>query len=810
MLEGLHVGRISEIEPNDAFAAPARLPPLWRGSTLEVVGTVGTGQEAWGLVDPDDHHRVGLLAQQHVALSLQFVEDDVALGGANDLSLALLDAADGSTLDEVSGSTSPLVLAVEGGPSTPLLVRVRASTGHAPYVLSIQLSPSVLLQKGVSAATAAGWSPDASAAFVAVDPPGRASTQDAPRCASGHVLVSFAEGIDGAAVLAAHGLTPLRPVGCGACCVAFPSPLEGSGEAEAVRVAARLAALPGVRWATPDWLMTPLAEPSDARFAEQWNVMAVGGPGAWELTEGDPAVVVGVVDTGIVPHPDLVGRLVPGFDFISDPIISGDGDGRDTDPHDEGDGLWPSGTSTWHGTHIAAIIVAANNDTYGIAGLAPGCRVMPLRALGRTGGQIGDVADAILFAAGLAQAPDGTTLAEPLRVVNISAGIAIDSPVLREACDLAAAAGVLLVAAAGNTGSSPIIYPARYESVLCVGACATELTSTSYSNFGPEMDLIAPGGDTHQDAAGDGGNDGILSCWLDETLVPASAGHMRSSGTSQAAPHVAAAAALLLSREPGLDLAQLQSYLFTTARDVDPPGHDLGTGHGFLQVHEALRAQNAALLISDLRPPRLLLPWTSMYLSGLEDLREMPLLNGGGGVLLLGAPTAWTHDGAPWLSASVVAAQLGGPAISHDTLAVSIDQDALPAAPDWSHGIVTIVDLLGTPLGRVTIVVGRGVTLRAGADLRVAPIDADGPGTFAPRLARATSDVDYRFWLRRLPMSPYLLRAGEDRDRDGFFCEPGDFCGWHGGATEGQAQLLFYSPSQPAGAPLEIRLFPPP
>lgn len=169
---------------------------------------------------------------------------------------------------------------------------------------------------------------------------------------------------------------------------------------EAKAVAARIAEDPRVESAEPDIRVKVAQATTNDKFSDlQWPLMdrtaAPGGAnfaGAWALSKGS-GVVIGVVDTGIVPHTDLIGQIVPGYDFIQDTTVSGDGDGRDHDPTDAGDYCFTEKTpkSIWHGLLVAGLLVAVADNNYGVAGAAHKSKVMPLRALGRCGGYMSDV-----------------------------------------------------------------------------------------------------------------------------------------------------------------------------------------------------------------------------------------------------------------------------------------------------------------------------------------------------------------------------------------------------------------------------------
>ena len=269
-------------------------------------------------------------------------------------------------------------------------------------------------------------------------------------------------------------------------------------------------AVPGVRCASPNYLVQALTQPNDTFYDKQWHYPQIKLPQAWDVTTGSQNVIVAVLDTGIVSaHPDFAGRLIGGFDMISDPQRARDGNGRDSNPEDVGDLITPQGSS-FHGTHVAGTIGANGNDGQGIAGVDWNCRLMVVRVLGQGGGTIDDIANGILFAAGL---PNASGAVPPQRadVINMSLGGPGLNPVLQAACNQAAAAGVLLVAAAGNDNTDQPSSPAAFDSVLSVGAVDAVKQRAPYSNFSPTVDIWAPGGDMSADRTGDNFPDGVLS-----------------------------------------------------------------------------------------------------------------------------------------------------------------------------------------------------------------------------------------------------------------------------------------------------------
>ena len=302
---------------------------------------------------------------------------------------------------------------------------------------------------------------------------------------------------------------------------------KSTSAAEARAAATRLALDPDVEYAVPDQVMHAMqTTPNDTEYAAmQWTLQAppavVGGanlPLAWQRTTGSNTVVVAVLDTGIrAGHPDLAGRLLTGYDFISSDAFAAlnypanwnaaDGDGRDADPTDPGDFLddtllaqlppnhgLQARPSSWHGTHVAGTIGAASNNAVGISGVDWSARILPVRVLGRNGGSLSDVIDGIAWAAGLA-VPGVPANANPARVINISLGASgVCSAAYQDVINRVRAAGAIVVAPAGNDGALVVSQPANCEGVIAVTAHARDGDNASYSNVGSQVALSAPGG----------------------------------------------------------------------------------------------------------------------------------------------------------------------------------------------------------------------------------------------------------------------------------------------------------------------------
>lgn len=360
-----------------------------------------------------------------------------------------------------------------------------------------------------------------------------------------------------AASLRAH-LNTLRvgvalPIGGGAYRLRLPD------DADLPAAAALLESHPAVRYAELNYIRRAFRQPNDPLVNRQWALPTIRAFDAWEITTGNP-VTVAVLDTGVaVNHRDLAGRLTAGFDFHN----------VDDDPSDD-DG---------HGTFMAGIIAANANNNEGIAGVCWFCQIMPIKVLDRQG-----QGDDATIAAGLRWATD-----QGARVISMSLGGPEDTRVIREAVEYAAARNVLIVAASGNGGDDDnlVNYPAAYPSVLAVTATDEQDRLARFSTTGDFVDLAAPG----------------VRVWSTAWQSQLGDTYGSASGTSVACPHVAAAAALLMSIRPDLNAQQIGDLLRTTADDLGPPGVDAGFGYGRLNL---LRAVQAAI-----NPTAIITPPTS-------------------------------------------------------------------------------------------------------------------------------------------------------------------------------------------------------
>ena len=319
--------------------------------------------------------------------------------------------------------------------------------------------------------------------------------------------------------------------------------------------------------------------PNDPGWPNQWAPPKIQAPSAWQVTTGTPNVVIAVVDTGVqLDHEDLVGSLWTNPGEIADNGVDDDGNGKTDDVwgwrfyHEwDGDAYLPREDNQvtddhGHGTHVAGIASAVVDNGVGIAGVAGGARVMPVKVLDGSGtGWHSDLARGIAYA-----------VDEGARIVNLSLGDPNSSATLQAAVDYAHTHGALTVAAAGN-GGKPVLYPAACDHALGVSATNQDDHRWYDTNHGPEVDVAAPGVSIYSTG------------WTGEC----SSGYCYKSGSSMATPHVAGLAALLWSERPDLTSAQVVEAITSTALDVNAdtyPGRDDYLGWGRIEAAEALSA----------------------------------------------------------------------------------------------------------------------------------------------------------------------------------------------------------------------------
>ncbi|MET7777232.1 S8 family serine peptidase [Streptomyces mirabilis] len=396
---------------------------------------------------------------------------------------------------------------------------------------------------------------------------------------------------------AGENLDFTRRLGTGAALVGLGDRL---GTKDVADVIAQYRADPQVAYAVPDRLNTPQADPNDTEYTKQWDLYeakaGMNVPGAWSTSTGS-GVTVAVIDTGYVAHSDVAANIVAGYDFISDTAVSVDGDGRDSNPADPGDyyaanecgsGI-PASDSSWHGTHVAGTIAAVTGNNKGIAGIAYGAKISPLRVLGKCGGYDSDIIDAITWASGgtVSGVPANANVA---KVINMSlGGSGACTSATQSAITAAVNRGTTVVVAAGNDNDNAANYsPASCNNVITVAATGRSGSRASYSNYGSIVDISAPGGDMSTATA-----NGIYSTLNSGTKTPSSESYAYYQGTSMATPHIVGLVALMKSANSSLTPAQIETAVKSNARAL-PGTCSGGCGAGLADATKTVQAVSGA------------------------------------------------------------------------------------------------------------------------------------------------------------------------------------------------------------------------
>ena len=363
-----------------------------------------------------------------------------------------------------------------------------------------------------------------------------------------------------------------------------------------------------VLYAVPDQVLTiassnHLGSFSDEFFHRQWGLEnSAGGINLFNDNinydnNTFKKIVVAVVDTGVNFHPDLHGKILPGYDFISSTDFSNDGDGRDNDPSDPGDWAssdspcFPSGVgeSTWHGTHVAGIIAAKWNNGIGVVGINNNAMILPVRVLGKCGGLSSDIVDGMKWAAGLKV--EGVPLNKnPAKIINLSLGGPGNcNQFFQEALNEIRAKGVLVVIASGNGGadldSSPYT-PATCQGGIVVGANREEGGLASYSNFGSKVHVLAPGGEDWN---------GIISTSNESATSVGEYGYKTMAGTSMAAPHISGIISVMLDFNADLVPSQIIDLIKSTATVTTGVG-ELGIVNAEMAILGAINAETVGVV----------------------------------------------------------------------------------------------------------------------------------------------------------------------------------------------------------------------
>ncbi len=370
-----------------------------------------------------------------------------------------------------------------------------------------------------------------------------------PAYRAGQVLVKFrpqTPGQDRAQALEAYGLPVLGSLmGLQVQRVAAPAGQE-------YEIIEALSSDPRVEYAELDYAVHATIIPNDPYFGSQWGMSKIQAPAAWDEATGGADVTNANVDTGVdLGHPDLNDKIVPGWDFVNDDSLAQDDHG--------------------HGTHVAGIAAAETNNLQGVAGVSWGARIMPIKVLAGDGnGYYSDVAQGVLYAC-----------SHGAQIINLSLGGSNPSFVLEDALEQAYAQGCLIAAAAGNDGGYGVDYPAAYPEAIAVAATDQYDQRAYFSDYGPEIDLAAPGVGTYS------------TLWK-----PGEHTYGYKSGTSMSTPHVAGLAAVIWSVCPEMTNNDLRGVLQTTAQDLGAPGWDQYYGYGRIDAEQAVEAAGPLPVLS--------------------------------------------------------------------------------------------------------------------------------------------------------------------------------------------------------------------
>jgi serine protease len=754
-------------QANDTLSAAQTIAnPTTLGGYVNLAGSGRSGR-SFAAGDSDDYYVAQLFANQSITLTVADFD-----ATANRVALFLLDE-NGDLVAHTAAERQTDVINVST--AGIYYLRVTALTGASSYVLTLGLSG----QQQSSAGTAMTVDQD----FV----PREVNVEYKP--GASNLLQPNAAGFNAATIAASMGLefksghvsrNLLLKLGTGNnlnrsfSALGIPRKItsvdaEAQLKLDTIAVVKALRKRPDVVSARLNYIRKPFQIPNDEYYNFQWHYPQIDLPQAWDVTTGNSNVVVAVIDTGVLSdHPDLQGQLVAGYDFIRDPENAGDGDGIDDDPFDVGDDT--NGNSSFHGTHVSGTIAAASNNSNGVAGVAWGARVMPLRALGRFGGTDYDIEQAVRYAAQLPN-DSRTVPQQKADVINLSLGGPTNSTVPGEAFRLAREAGVIVVAAAGNEASSGLNYPASLDGVVSVSATTIRDALAPYSNFGATIDIAAPGGG-FTDINGDGYADGVLSTIGSDANGPVQLGYSFSQGTSMASPHIAGVVALMKSVNSSLTPDDFDQLLESGALtdDLGTAGRDNQFGYGLVNAYKAVTAaRNLVDVPTELRPPLAEAQPTALNFGAVAVSMDLNISNAGDGELTV---LQIENDSTGWLSVTELSVDANGTG----RYLVQVDRQALPLQTQTYSATITITtsaNVVSIPVLMQVFV--ENVEDNAGFHYAILS-DSVSQQTIQKVPAQLVDGV-YRFSFSNVGPGSYTISAGTDSDNDGRTCEVAEACG---------------------------------
>ena len=527
-----------------------------------------------------------------------------------------------------------------------------------------------------------------------------------------------------------------------------------------------------VEYAEPNYIRRINFTPNDEFYERQWHYRYINVPDAWDITTGDPSVVVAVVDTGVLlGHPDLQGNVANGYDFIADVSNANDGDGIDPDPDDPGDDCVDGEDSSFHGTHVAGTIGANTNNQTGVAGIAGGATIMPVRVLGCVGGYSYDIAQGVLYAAGL-ENDAGVIVDDPADIINLSLGGTGYSQFSQDVYSAVRDSGVIVVAAAGNDASNLPHYPSGYDGVISVSATGADGNRAGYSNFGAEIDVAAPGGASTPDVDNDGFPDHVYSTDGEEVVDgPIDFTYEYKTGTSMATPHVAGVLALMKSVNPAITPADIDALLIRQdiVVDIGALGWDWLYGWGLIDAKMSVDAAIAATGNPPADNPAMIVRPRNLHFGAFTPDTSLEVSNGAGGELVVGVFSIPPE--AQWLSLAGQNVDVNGVG----TYTFSADRTGL-AEGVYSTNL-SVASNANTVQLQATMIVPPELEFTASAgQLYVILIDpATGDSINGAVVVRALDQ--WQFTVTGVFEGDYYIQAGSDSDNDFFICDGGESCG---------------------------------
>ncbi len=490
-------------------------------------------------------------------------------------------------------------------------------------------------------------------------------------------------------------------------------------------------------------------------ISDLWQPLAARG----EIPGGN--VTVAILDTGIFSNHNNLNGLSQhsGYDFVSDPINSGDGDGWDHNPEDPGDS-----NHSYHGTHITGIIAAQptllDSTSTTITGLAWGVELMPLRVLGVNGGTSFDMIQALRYAAGL-ENQTGKRPIKPADIINLSLGGKQFSAAEQATINDVSNSGAIIVAAAGNQSSSQVSFPAGYQNVIAVGALTQEGIPASYSNYGPYLDLMAPGGECSDPHC----STGIRSLSAQGTVINNS--DLRQStwqnlaGTSMASAHVSALLAIMRSALPALDSKQLHALIAKNRLNHSNPEKpfDTHTGWGQLNSEQILTYMDT----SSLNHGQIWAAKKVLYLNNNEQQTIRLIVRGDSPI----SDFKLDYD--------------------HEALNVSLNNHELTVHAKTDLSTAQLITIHSNE--------NHYLSLKVHAKTHVAPSIMNHLYVSVDHLDG--SHAEFRAPLKEgqwqafveTPFNKQNIQGSSDLDYDGVYCEPGEFCARIEGATLKDANI---------------------